>query len=93
MQRILNAFDALCANGRRQNRVNGFAPIAMRRNSSTAIAEQCGIRLKLAEDVQRALINGVGLRVCNAAVGRATKIGMKMKILKQTHSSPVCIFC
>jgi len=79
-RRISTEFVALCANGRPINRANGFAPIATRPNFSTAVAAIFGIHSKLAENARRALINGVGLRVYDARVGRATKIGMNKKL-------------
>jgi hypothetical protein len=74
---ILKKSVVLYANGRLENQVFGFAPIAMHPNFSTAAAARVGTHLKLAGNVRRALINGFGHRVCFAVNGRATKIGMK----------------
>lgn len=83
---ILKKSAVLYANGRPQNQAFGFAPIAMSLNFFTAVAELLGILLKLAENARLALINGFGLLVCNAANGRATKIGMK-KSLSEVYSN------
>ena len=75
--RITAEFDVLCANGRPRNRAVGVAPTRTRPNFFTVVAGRCGILLKHAENVPFVGINGVGRRVCAAADGRATKIGMK----------------
>lgn len=72
-------FAVRSANGRPPNRAFGFAPTRTRPNIFTAVAARCGILSKHAENVRFAVINGVGHRVCDAADGRATKIGINKK--------------
>ena len=55
----------------------GFVPIATRPNISTAVVGRVGILLKPAAFARPALTVGVGHRVCGAAVGRGTMIGIK----------------
>ena len=63
MKRISAEFAVPFANGSRQNRAVGFALTATRPNIFTAVAALIGTLLKHAENVRRALINGVGHRV------------------------------
>jgi len=86
MKRISAEFAVRFANGNRQNRAVGFAPIATRPNISTAVVGRVGIRLKPAAFVRLALTVGFGHRVCGAAVGQNTMLGMKKIRVRVFHN-------
>ena len=76
---ISAGFAALCANGSRQKRAAGAAPIAVSRNFISAAATHFGIRLKPAARAPAAVICGAGLPVCDAKAGLCTQIGTQAK--------------
>ena len=76
---ISAGFAVLCANGSRQKRAAGVAPIAVSRSFISAAATHFGIRLKPAARVPAAIISGAGHRVCVAEAGLCTQIGTKAK--------------
>ena len=76
---ISAGFAALCANGSRQKRAAGAAPIADFLNFISAAATHFGIRLKPAARVPAAVISGAGHRVCAAKAGLCTQIGTQAK--------------
>lgn len=84
--RISDGFAVRTASGNRQNRADGFVPTAMPPNIFTVAVVQYGILLKPAVFARLALIVGVGHRVCIAAIGRDTTIGMKKIKAKVFHN-------
>lgn len=80
MKIILNEFVALCANGSRAFQTAGCALMAGIPNISTELVTRVGIRLRRAEDVRDAIINGVGPRVFVVTAFLFTKIGIRRAI-------------
>ena len=86
MKRISAGFAVRCVSGSQILRAVGFAQTVIFPNISMAAASRVGILLKHADFVRAAVIDGVGHRVCAAAVGRVTMIGMKKIKAKVSRS-------
>ena len=79
LKTVFRRFAVRIADGSPMRQAVGFVLIATRRNFFIIRAARCGIHLKRAANVRAVITNGVGLRVCDAAVGRVTNIGMRKK--------------